>query len=324
MMIRNHAVFTLATGNPAYLKMAFALARSFKLWHRNSDIAFFLATDRDRSALPRDLRELNLISLRPSQFGNGFEPKLNLDHIAPAPHSLFIDADCLCVGSLDVAFEAFAGRAVSVIGREISFGEWFGDVAAICKNFGVPAMPRFNGGVYYLERGAPCTRVYESARSLLLQYDEIGFKRLRGCPNDEVIISLAMALHGQKPVPERGEIMNSLLAAPGGLEIDVFGGRAVLRNPRQHPRHNSWYEMEEMKPRLVHFLGSGADTYPYRQEMIRLDLVERSSWPVWLATIWSKLIFSFPWLVCTAIKNCLRPLYRATFGPRSIQARARF
>jgi len=324
MTIRSRAVFTLATEKPIYLEMAFALARSFKLWHRNDEITFFLATDKDRSVLPRDLKDLNLIPLRPGQFGKGFEPKLNLDRIAPAPHSLFVDADCLCVGSLEAAFTAFSNRAVSVIGRGISSGEWFGDIAAICKRYDIPAMPRFNGGVYYLEPGAVCTQVYDVARALLPQYDQIGFRRMRGCPADEVLVSLAMALQGQRALPESGDIMNTLLAAPGGLDIDVFDGRAELRNPRDHPQRNSWYELELMKPRLVHFLGSESDAYLYRREMIRLRLVSLNKWPVWLATLSTTLFFSFPWLVKTKIKSLLRPLYHRTFGPRAIRAGARF
>src|SRR6266851_6927323 len=90
------AVFTIATGKPVYLEMAVALARSFRRWHRGDDIRFFLATDKDRSQLPPDLADLDLIPLKPGQYGAGFTAKLYLDHIAPAERSLFIDADCLC------------------------------------------------------------------------------------------------------------------------------------------------------------------------------------------------------------------------------------
>src|SRR5262249_10105677 len=143
------AVFTIAVGKPLYLRMACALARSFKLWHRHSDIGFFLATDADPASLPADLSDIKIIPLLPGEYGCGFSPKIHLDKIAPAERSLFVDADCLCVGSLAGAFEAFEGHAVSVIGREISNGEWAGDVAAICRLFNVPALFRFNGGVYY-------------------------------------------------------------------------------------------------------------------------------------------------------------------------------
>lgn len=317
------SIFTIAVGKQIYLDMAAALARSFRLWHGASAIRFHLATDRSRSDLPSDLKSVELITMKPGQYGAGFAPKLYLDLIAPTERSLFIDADCLCVAPLEAAFDSFKGHSVGVIGREISEGEWFGDVRTLCSRFGVRAVPRFNGGVYYLERGALCTQVYETARLLLPQYDSIGFRRLRGQPNDEVIISLAMALHGQTAVPERGDIMNSLLAGPGGVHLDVFKGRALLRNPKRHPRHNPWYEMEEMRPRIVHFLGSEIDTYPYRQEIIRLQRVLQDDWPLWLATLWAKLTFSYPVQLREAMKNILRPLYRLVFGTRTIRASAR-
>ena len=318
------AVFTIAVGKPIYLEMACVLARSFRLWHRDSDIQFFLATDADSETLPRDLRNVPIIALQPGQYGKGFSPKLHLDKIAPADQSLFIDADCLCVGLLENAFTAFAGRPVSVIGREISGGEWFGDVASVCQRFSISALPRFNGGVYYLERGDMCSRVYQAARELEPRYDEIGFHRLRGCANDEVLVSLAMALHGQQPIPERGDIMNSLLAGPGGLEIDVLKGRARLKNPRHHPKHNSWYEMEEMRPQLVHFLGGDMTEYPYRQEALRLEFVCGRGWSPWFATIAAKLLFTWPWRLRKALKDIFRPLYHATLGPRKVKSSRSF
>jgi len=317
------AVFTIAAGKPFYLNMACALARSFKLWHRDNGLRFFLATDVKREKLPRDLQDIEIIALEPGQYGKGFSPKLHLDKIAPAARSLFVDADCLCVGTLEEAFESFQGHPVSVIGREISDGAWFGDVSAVCRKFNVPAMPKFNGGVYYLEKGGMCSRVYQTARELEPRYDEIGFTRLRGHPNDELLVSLAMAIHGQKPIPEKGDIMNSLLAGPGGVEIDVFKGNTLLKNPKGHPKHNPWYELEQMRPKLVHFLGTDIASYPYRQEQIRLRLVLEKNWPVWVATFWSKFTFSWLWLVRERFKGLLRPIYHKMFGPRAVQNSSR-
>src|SRR3974390_3329677 len=112
-----------------YLRMAFALARSFRLWERRDQLPFFLPTDAAVFSLPSDLAGIGIIPISPGEYGRGFSPKLHLDKIAPAGRSLFIDADCLCVGPLVNAFEAFRGHGVSVLGREISAGEWFGDLA---------------------------------------------------------------------------------------------------------------------------------------------------------------------------------------------------
>jgi hypothetical protein len=177
------AVLTLATGKPIYIQMAINLARSFKWWHRNSSIRFVLATDQ-KQLIPPDLQDVEIIELKPGQYGHGFSPKLHLDKVAPAPKTLFVDADCLCVGSLESTFDRFAERPVSVVGTTISEGEWFGNVAAICQRFDLKALPKFNGGVYYLEKGEISDRVYATARELEPQYDEIGLVRLRDRPND--------------------------------------------------------------------------------------------------------------------------------------------
>jgi hypothetical protein len=317
----DRSILTLAIGDPLYLQLAVNLARSFRYWHDGTSLQFALATDQPER-LPRDLRDITIVPLDPGQYGEGFSPKLYLNELAPANQTLFVDADCLCTGPLHKAFDRFSGRAVSVIGRPISEGDWFGDVASVCDRFDVPAMPRFNGGVYYLEPGSTCDEVYETAQSLKSDYDEIGFERLRTHPNDEVLMSLAMALHDQEAVPEDGTIMNSTLACSGGMEIDVLRGVSRLYNPDGHPEHNDWYPLEEMNPALVHFLGHETIQHPYRREAIRLQKVMRDGLPLWAADAWAALRFSIPWLTKERTKDLLRPAYHALFGTRSIQKSA--
>jgi len=314
----NRSVLTLAIGDPLYLRLAVNLARSFEYWHEGNDLRFTLATDLP-DQVPGDLKDLQIIELESGKFGKGFSPKLYLNELAPAEQTLFVDADCLCTGPLDEAFECFSGHDVSVIGRPIFEGKWFGDVSDICDSFDISAMPKFNGGVYYLEPGDECDAVYETAQSLKTEYDEIGFERLRTHPNDEVLISLAMALHDQEPVPEDGTIMNSTLACPGGMEIDTLRGVSRLYNPEDHPEHNDWYPLKEMNPALVHFLGHQTTQHPYRREAIRLKKVMRNGWPVWAADAWAALRFSMPWLTKERTKDLLRPAYHAFFGTRPIR-----
>jgi hypothetical protein len=77
--MHSRAVFTIATGKPVYLEMAFALARSFRLWHRDSNIRFYLVTDASTANLPADLRDLNIIPIATGQYGSGFRTKLPRD-----------------------------------------------------------------------------------------------------------------------------------------------------------------------------------------------------------------------------------------------------
>lgn len=311
------SILSIATGSPIYLELAVNLARSFKYWHQGSDIQFTLATDQ-AALVPDDLRDIQIKHLEPGQYGQGFSPKLYLNELAPATQTLFVDADCLCTGPLNDAFDRFAGRAVSVVGQKITHGEWFGDVASIRKVFNLDAIPRFNGGVYYLEKGAGSDAVFQTAQDLEDRYDKIGFRRLRTRPNDEVLISLAMALLGQEPVREDGTIMNSTLACPAGMDIDVLRGVSRLYNPKDHPDHNDWYPLEEMNPTLVHFLGYQAGRYPYQREALRLKRVLAEGWSIPAADAWTACFYSGPWLLRECAKDLLRPLYHSVFGPRTI------
>lgn len=318
------SVFTIAIRNKQYLEMAFALARSFFIWNKETNVKFYIATDAHRKNIPNDLNFISIIPANPITLGEGFSPKLFLDELAPTHNAMFVDADCLCVGSLEKAFLAFAGHSVSVIGADIYGGEWFGNFGDILKQFGLSKAPKFNGGVYYLEKGKLCTQVFGTARELKKNYDSIGFRRLRGHPNDEVLLSIAMAMHGQEAIPDNGDIMNSLLAGPGGVEIDVFKGHSLLKNPKSHSCYNSAYKLEEMRPKLVHFLGTDISTYPYRHEIIRLQMVCEKKWPLLAATLWASFVFSWPWKLRRGLKYMLRPIYRIFFGVRKVKSTRNF
>ncbi len=316
------AVLTLATGKPIYIQMAVNLLRSLRHHHPRSDLQFVLATDQAQ-LVPADLSEITILELTPGQYGHGFSPKLHLDRLAPAQKTLFVDADCLCVGSLEPVFQQFAGRAVSAIGTPIATGEWFGDVAQLCQRFGLSALPKFNGGVYYLEKGELSDRIYQMARSLEPQYDEIGLVRLRNRPNDELLMALAMALQGESVIPDDGSILSDPQACPGPMAIDVLRGHSCLVNPpAPHPLHQEWYPLQEVHPVLVHFLGHHTTTYPYTREALRLALTSQG-WPHWATDLWASVACSIPQQGEQLVKQQLRPLYHKLFGTRSVKTSAR-
>lgn len=311
------AVVTLAVGKSLYVDMAIALARSFKWWHRTSDIRFAIATDRPE-LIPDDLRDTILVPLSPGQFGTGFTPKLYLDQFAPAEKTLFLDSDSLIVGALEPVFDRLAGRPVAVVGGLITTGEWFGDVEQVRARFGLEHLVKFNGGLYYTELGPASTEIYETARSMVADYDAIGFRRLRGKPNEEVLMAVAMAAHNALPLADDGTVMGDLFSYSGKLDMDVLAGGATLRNPAApHPDHRDWNEHQVAHPLIVHFLDVFTTTYPYRREERRLALVARG-WPVLLANIVASLTRSIPLLAVDGAKRALRPLYRRVFGYRRV------
>jgi hypothetical protein len=317
------AVLTLALAKPIYFEMAINLARSFLWWHRNSDIRFFMATDLT-TKLPPDLSDVRTIRLDPGQFGAGFSSKLHLDKLAPARETLFVDADCLCVGNLDDVFERFRGCDVSVVGSEESEGELFGDIRRRCQAVGVPAVPRFCGGLYFVRKTQVSDAVFATARELEMRYEALGMIRLRGVPNEEPLISLGMAIHKQHPVSEDGTIKAEPMFFSGQTKIDIFEGKAQLfnRSGRAKP-FPDWNIPDEAHPVIVHFNCEFAEQPPYTTEACRLRLVMRDHWPLLLATVYAQLTRALPFWVSQRFKDIFRPIYRYCFGVRAIRPSAR-
>lgn len=302
-----------------YVQLAANLARSFLHWHKNSEINFQIVTDLP-DQIPADLIDkISIIKVRTHEIGEGFSSKLYLDKLISPGQTLFIDSDCLIFEPLDGVFDRFAGHEVSVVGSFIKSGDWFGDIEAILKKFDLPYLPKFNGGMYYVQKGHCATHVYETARHLEGKYEEIGFTTLRGKPNDEVIMALAMQLHNQSPVADDGSIMSDPQACPGVYQLNVLTGERCLYNPKPpHPLHQSWYPMEKVRPAVVHFLGQYIEHFPYKKEVYRL--VHASNGKLSLLHEWKVLLtLQYPEQIKIYFKNLLRSSFHKTFGPRKIK-----
>ncbi len=314
------AVITVATTKLVFVRMALALARSFFYWNRNSDIDFHLITDLE-FPVPRDLEAMKLIRAPFGHWGVGFSPKLKLDSIAPAERTLFLDADCLCFGRLDDVFDRLAGRAVSVIGTTISTGSWWCDVDATRKRFNLGPLPMFNGGLYYIEPGAKASAVYGRARELEAQYDKIGLARLRGRPNDEILMAIAMAEHGLSAIEDDQTLWGCLYDNRVSLkEISVLDGVCTLYNPPPpHREHRPNRPVVEFSPRVVHFIDYTSERWMYRKEELKLNLVSAAHFPKPLAKAIANGWVALPGYTSDVLKRALRPTYRRFFGTRKVR-----
>lgn len=318
-MMVNRNVLTIAVGKEIYVDMSSNLARSFLYWHPETNINFQLVTDQPH-LIPFDiLDKIKVVLIKAGEFGESFSSKLYLDKLSGDGQTLFIDSDCLIFGNLDNVFERFKGHSVSVIGTYIKTGEWFGDIEMICKSYNIPHMPKFNGGIYYLEKGDMATSVYATARELEKKYDEIGFVRLRNSPNDEVLMALAMQLHKQTPIIDDGSIMSDPQACPGGYHIDIISGKRWLYNPpAPHKLHREWYPFERVSPLVFHFLGYYTAHYPYQRETYRLYKAITGS-SMKLTNFVALITIELPARIKSTAKNILRPVYHLLFGIRKVK-----
>jgi hypothetical protein len=323
MIQAKRSVITVATGKPVYWNMAVNLARSFLVWNDVSTINFYIITDLS-DCLPFDLHQIKVLRYESEKIGKGFSSKLQLDQFSQTSQTLFIDADCLCVGCIDSVFERFQGRDVSVVGGKITQGEWFGDIPSLLIGFGLSSLPKFNGGIYYLEKGSISTSVYEKARELEKDYDVLGLVRLRGRPNDELLMSLAMGIHELESLPDDGTIMGDLYSCPVLNSLDVFRGKSCLYNPPTGDKnHRSWYRVGQIHPKIVHFLGDFTTGWQYQAESKKLELVCGRKTPLWLAEFLVYWSFSLWARLSVVFKNWLRPMYHFFFGARALKSSPR-
>ncbi|MFT3867255.1 MAG: hypothetical protein QM715_02045 [Nibricoccus sp.] len=315
-------VITIATGPVFYWNMAINLARSIRLWHSPESLPITIVTDQPHT-LPADLLDIDRRLVKSDELGAGFESKLHIDRLAPAQQTLFIDSDCLVYGSLFPLFDRLAGQAVAVIGGTISSGEWFGDVGEFCRRLGVSEIPKFNGGLYYVEPGETAKSVYTRARELVQHYDKLGLVRLRNQPNDELLMAAAMALQGIKAFPDDGTVMSDPQACPGPLHVNVLRGERRLYNPPPpSPSHQAWCPFTEVRPLIVHYLGHHARGHHYRAERLRLRLAA-AGWPKQLAHNIALLFVTAPSSLKQKFKDQLRPLFHRVAGPRSVSSATR-
>jgi hypothetical protein len=311
----NRAVFTLAAGTRSYFKMALNLARSFERWNLSDDLHFFIVTDLDLP-IPVDLKQTALIKIDADRLPRGFSAKLELDRLQPARQCLFLDADCLVMGPIEPIFTALRGKAVGVLGDVLVTGEWFGDVEKICKKLSIPWMPRFNGGVYYIEKGESASAVFAYARDLEKLYDATGFVRLRGQPADEVLISAALARHNITPTWNDGRYYADFQWWPVLKRFNIGTGDCLLCNPPLgEARHQSQFPADAATPTIIHFLGHHVTSVLYRRSALELMLRSKKIPGSGLIARMSYSHLDF-WNV---LKDILRPVYWFMFGPRRVK-----
>ncbi|HWD89996.1 MAG TPA: hypothetical protein VG367_17840 [Mucilaginibacter sp.] len=319
-MTGGKTVLTIATGKKLYVDMAVNLARSFRLWHQeNDEISFHLATDLPQCIPDNVKNHVRIIQLEPDQLGKGFSPKLHLDKLAPPGQTLFIDSDCLVYSNLNPVFEAFKGHNVSVAGTYIAGGEWFGDVASVCKKFDIPHLPKFNGGLYYLEAGPKSKLVYETARKLEKEYDDIGFVRLRNHPNDEVLMALAMELNHESPVTDDGSILAEFVNFQSGIKSDLLNGTVKLYNDPAHPDYQKNWHLTLASPVVVHYLGHHNMVMPYIREVRQLKYIMSDGYPIGISRFLTFLGVTLPAEIAKHFKNILRPVYKTFMGTRQVK-----
>jgi len=267
MSTYERGILTIAFGQPFYAELAKSLARSIDRF--SPGIPKAVVTDNPES----DLRQYydHLIHVNPER-GRDVKQKFFIDVYTPFRKTLFIDSDCLVFGSLEFAFNEFAGGKSIIPDRtfEISFGFPHGtDFPKLSAKTGFRSIPGFNGGVYYVEKNTVSAEIFRRARLIVEDFPSYGLREFRaggGCPNDELVFGLALAERNSPTVKLSRMLMEAPFGLEGKLHLDVIDGEVDF------VRYG-----ERVSPVIVHFCGAFRDLGVYERERRKLAILARQS-----------------------------------------------
>lgn len=230
--------FTVATGDEHYYRIARNLLRSYRL-HTSERLPFAILADRENEYTA----EFDKVMLLDAPT-NSYLDKLALyDHL-PFDVSVFIDADCLAYGDLNVIFEHFeSGSDMCCYGRVLPLEDktgWFNyeDLGGLRSR--VSYCVGLHGGIYYIRRTPAAKAVFDEAKQIARDYKKYNFKGKFATPGDEPIIALSMALNGCKPIPFRPEGICCYWEYENAMALDIAKGRAVIRKTGQQTHLVHW------------------------------------------------------------------------------------
>jgi hypothetical protein len=227
-------VYTLALGKPKFAECAIGLARSLKLIGDTTERV--LVTDLEGQPWGRYFDRVLPYHPIPTQIAEKFPDrqlahplewiffnKLTALERTDADQVLFIDADSLAFRRLDPIFDYCQGRGLTVSGRWVTEGSWYGDVGEHCRRHGILALGQFNGGLIYYERTPECQEFISEVMDYGARAAELGFQRDDPLIPDEPCIALAMAQRRCGHLaPDEADWSNTAVGLVGQLKLDVL------------------------------------------------------------------------------------------------------
>lgn len=264
MSEERRGALVLAYGHRRYHRQAMTLALS--LDRQSPGLHRTLVTDNPSCKAARLYHRVIALAVGG---GDDCQLKLSLDQFSPYEWALYLDADALVVRPLEPLFDLFSDAEIGVIGRQITDGRWYGDVAAMRMLAGSDSVPKFNSGLMSIPSTPETRSVFARARELTGEYAQLGLDTFRGGIADEPLLSIALAEHGIRARDLTAAAAATPIGINGPLRLDVLDGRCSFL------KHG-----ELVEPRVIHFAADYSSDYRlsgahYRRERCKLLLSER-------------------------------------------------
>lgn len=217
---------TIATGKEEYYQLAKNLLHSYRYFCKEP-LPFAILADRENEFTA----EFDDVIIFPNGASNSYLDKLCLAEFAPYDSTIFIDADCLAYGDLNVLFEHFKDADdFSCFGRVLPLDDktgWFE-----YENLGelqekVSYVVGLHGGIYYMRKGETSRKVFEDAKGFIPNYRQYQF-RGKFDLGDEPLVALSMAVNNCHPIPFIQEDICCYWEHTEHMAINITKGKATV------------------------------------------------------------------------------------------------
>lgn len=237
-MTQSIGFVTIATGDEHYFRIARNLLRSYRHFTKNP-LPFAILTNRENEYT----KEFDQVVMLREPTGSYLDKLALYDHL-PYDRCIFIDADCLAYGDLNVIFDHFKeADDMCCYGRVLPLDDktgWFNyeDLGDLQSR--VSYCVGLHGGIYYICRTPTAKAVFDTANKIAADYHKYNFKGRFSTPGDEPIIALSMALNGCKPIPFHPEGICCYWEYENAMKLDVAKGEARIRSSGQTTHLVHW------------------------------------------------------------------------------------
>lgn len=301
---------TIATGKEHYYEIAANLVKSYRFFAKNPlPFAIIAEEENTHTALFDDV-----IITREST--HSFMDKLLLLKLCPYDETIFLDADILAYGDLNVYWSIFENATdFSALGENVPLfqkeGVWYNveDIGEYADK--ISYKTRIHAGVCFIRKSEKLTKLYDDCMDVFRNFDKLHFHT---CPHsvDECVLGIAMPMNQMKAVPEKSEMIGCYPCLLS-LKADILHG--ILNYSTPWGGYTSkglmlhWGTVQTYRPlyrfnvKCMEYMLSKAYNkhsvmdsikYEYKLELLLLTIPYYiRTWISWMKRIWKKVTRRF-------------------------------
>jgi len=271
---------TIATGKEQYYKIAANLVKSYKFFSKNPlPFAVIAEEENEYTALFDDVIITN-------ESKHSFMDKFLLLKHRPYDENIFIDADSLAFGDLNVYWDFFEGTTdFSALGIDTELhateGTWYYAEDVWKYTDMITYKSRVHAGVMFIRNTQKIDKLYNDCCDIYSNFDKLHFHT---CPNsyDECTLGVAMPMNNMHTTRENP---NLFAAYPflTDIKADMFNGRISYSS--------SWAGHTE-NGLLMHF-GTSQTYKPFYRFLIKcleLMIAEKNGKPM---SLMDKILYKY-------------------------------